>query len=74
MVRARKVISQMVGGIQCVLGGLASAFAFLIYASPSIQDIIAVTSEEVYFYMFLFFIFGLFSIMSGLLLIRESGD
>jgi len=74
MVKTRKIISQIVGGIQCGLGGLVSAFAFLIYASSSIRDIIAVTSEEVYLYMFIFFIFGLFSILSGLLLVRESGD
>lgn len=74
MVKARKVISQIIGGIQCVLGGLASAFAILIYTSQSIRDTIAVTSDEIYFYMFLFFIFGLFSIMSGLLLVRDGGD
>jgi len=76
MSRPRKVVSQIVGGIQCGLGGLASVFAYLIYASPSIRDLLAVTPEEVNLYMFLFLIFGMFSILSGLLLIRteDSGS
>lgn len=71
MANVRKIISRFIGGTQCVLGVLASVFTFIIYASPLIREMLAVTSEgEVYFYMFLSSIFGVFSILSGLLLIR----
>jgi len=71
MIKVRRMASRLVGGIQCGLGGLASVFAFLIYASPLIREALAITYEEVYLYMFLFLVFGVFSILSGLLLLRE---
>jgi len=71
MAKARRIVSRLVGGIQCGLGGLASVFAYLVYATPSIRDLLAITSDEIYLYMFLLLIFGMFSILSGLLLIRE---
>ena len=71
MAKARRVVSRFVGGIQCGLGALASVFAFLVYASPSIRDALAITSEEVYLYMFLSLVFGVFSILSGSLLVRK---
>jgi len=76
MVKAGRAVSRFVGGIQCGLGGLASVFAYLIYASPSMRDLLAVTPEEIYLYMFLFLVFGMFSTLSGLLLIRteDSGS
>jgi len=69
--KARKVVSRIIGGVQCGLGGIASVFAYLVYANPSIRDALAITPEEVYFYMFLFLVFGMFSVLSGLLLVRE---
>jgi len=76
MIKVRRAVSRFVGGVQCGLGGLASVFAYLIYASPSIRDMLAVAPEEVYLYMFLSLVFGLFSILSGLPLIRteDSGS
>jgi len=71
MTRIRKAISKLVGGIQCMLGGLASALVFLVYADPSIRELLAATSKEVPLYMFFFSVFGTFSILSGLLLVRE---
>ena len=71
MTNARKSVARFIGIIQCGLGGVASVFAYLVYASPSIRDALAITSSEVYFYMFLFLVFGMFSILSGLLLVRE---
>jgi len=72
MANVKKIVSRFVGGIQCVLGVLASVFAFVIYASPSVRETVAITSEgEVYLYMFLSLIFGVFSILSGLLLVSE---
>ncbi|MCL6579004.1 MAG: hypothetical protein K6T73_06405 [Candidatus Bathyarchaeota archaeon] len=71
MTNVRRTVSRFIGGTQCVLGVVASVFAFIIYASPSTREAIAITSEgEVYLYMFLSLIFGVFSILSGLLLIR----
>jgi len=71
MSKFRKIVSQLIGGIQCGLGMLASVFAYLIYASPSIRDVLAITSEEIYLYMFLFLVFGIFSILSGLIVRKE---
>ena len=71
MTKVRRVMSRLIGGVQCWLGGLAVTLAFLVYGSPSVRDVLAVTSEEVYLYMFLFLVFGMFSILSGLLLVRE---
>lgn len=65
------LVARVVGAIQCVLGGLASAFAFLIYASPSIQDALTITSGEIALYMFLLSALGIFLIISGLLLLRK---
>jgi hypothetical protein len=71
MAGARRAFSQITGGIQCGLGTLATVFAFLVYASPSMRAALNVATEEVYLYMFLFLIFGIFSILSGLLLVCE---
>ncbi len=73
MVKARSVALRLVGGFQCGSGGLASVFAYLVYTSPSIRDMLAITSEEVPLYMFLFLVFGMFSILSGFLLVHEKG-
>jgi hypothetical protein len=71
MVNVKKAISQFIGGIQCVLGVVASVFAFIIHISSSMRETLAIVSEgEVYLYMFLSSIFGVFSILSGLLLVR----
>jgi hypothetical protein len=69
--KVRKAVSRVVGGIQCGLGGFMSVLAYLVYASSPIQNMLGITSDEVYFYMFLFLVFGVFSILSGLLLIQE---
>jgi hypothetical protein len=71
--KIRRLISRFVGGTQCALGALASVFAFLVYASLSIREAIGITSEaEVYLYMFLSLVFSVFSILSGLFLLREA--
>jgi len=71
VVKARKLVARFVGAVQCGVGGLASVFAYLVYASPYLRDALAVAFEEVYLYMFLFLVFGMFSILSGLLLVRQ---
>jgi hypothetical protein len=71
MRKLRRLVSLFVGGIQCGLGGLASVFAYFIYASSSIRDAFAITSEEIFLYMFLLLVFGVVSILSGIILIRK---
>jgi hypothetical protein len=71
MAKARRVALLIVGGLQCGLGGFASVFAYLVYASSSIRDMLAIASDEVPLYMFLFLVFGMFSILSGFLLVHE---
>lgn len=68
------MVSGLVGGIQCSLGGLAAVFAFMLYASPSTREMLAVTQQEVSLYMFITLIFSILSIMSGLLLIRRENS
>jgi len=67
----RRLVSWIVGGIQCGLGTLASVFAFLVYASPLVREALGITPREVYLYMFLSSVFGILSILNGLLLLRE---
>jgi hypothetical protein len=70
MVNVKRKVSKFIGGTQCVFGLLASVFAFIIYISPPMRETSAIASEEVYLYIFLSSIFGVFSILSGLLLLR----
>jgi uncharacterized protein with PQ loop repeat len=71
MPNARKAVSMLVSGIQCSLGGLACILAYLIYASQSIQETLSIAPEEVSLSMFLLLVFGMLSILSGLLLVQE---
>lgn len=52
-----------------MLGGLASIFAYLIYASQQAQETLSVSTREVPLFMFLLLVFGMLSILSGLLLV-----
>jgi hypothetical protein len=70
-VKARTLVSRIVGGIQCGLGTTASVLAYLVYVNPSIQEALGIVPEEVFLYMFLLLVFGILSILSGLLLVRE---
>jgi len=71
MTNARKAVSMLIGGIQCSLGGLACIFAYLVYVSQSIQEALSIVPEEVSLSMFLLLVFGMLSILSGLLLVQE---
>lgn len=73
MTKPRKAVARIVAGIQCVLGGSASILAFFVYASPLVQEVLSISSGEVYLYMFLFLAFGMFSMFSGLFLVSEEG-
>lgn len=71
MKKVRKVISRVIGAIQIALGGSMSLLAYLVYVNAQIQDWLSISPSEVYLYMFLFLVFGVFSIISGSLLIQE---
>jgi hypothetical protein len=70
-VKTRKIVSRLVAGVQCALGGVASTLAYFIYSSAWIREAISISDGEVYLFMFLFLAFGAFSIFSGLLLTSE---
>jgi len=74
MAKARSLVSRFVGGIQCGLGGLASVFDYLVYTNSSLQEALAIAFDEVYLYMFLLLVFGMLSILSGLLLVYEENS
>ena len=74
MTKARSFVSWFVGGIQCGLGGLASVFAYLVYTNSSIQEALAIAFDEISLYMFLLLVFGILSILSGLLLVYEENS
>jgi hypothetical protein len=71
MATLRKAFSLFVGGIQCVLGGIASVLAYLVFTSRQAQETLSIASREVPLFMFLLLAFGMFSILSGLFLVRE---
>jgi len=70
MGRARNLVSLSIGFIQCMLGGIAVVFAYLVYATPQMRETLVIASEEVYLCMFVALIFSMLSIVSGLLLMH----
>jgi len=69
MATLRRAASLLAGGIQCMLGGLASVLAYLVFASQPVQDALSIKPSEVPLFMFLLSVFGMLSILSGLLLV-----
>lgn len=67
----RTFIARLVGGVQCLLGAATSTFAYLVYASQSIRESLSIANEESFLIVFLLVVFGAFSILSGMVLIRE---
>jgi len=67
----RIVVSRLIGGIQCALGTLAFMLAYASLTSPSVKEIFSVTAEESFLVVFLLFVFGGFSLLSGLILVRD---
>jgi len=60
-----------VGGIQCVLGGMASMFAYIVYVNADMQQILDIDERELGVIMLLLLVFGIFSIVSGAKLLGE---
>jgi len=72
MVDARKLASILVGMTQCILGGIASFFIYLIYQNPEIRMVLSLAEEEKGLAMFLLLVFVMFAFMSGLLLVQDA--
>jgi hypothetical protein len=72
MVKVRRALTKIVGLTQTFIGGIAMVFAFLsFYNIFSIQTMIGVSEESIGFYLWIFIIFGLLSVISGLFLYYE---
>ncbi len=52
-------------------GAAASVFAYIIYASEPIREELSITLGEVTLFMFILLVFGVFSMLSGMILLRE---
>jgi hypothetical protein len=72
-VNARKTLSKTIGVAQTTIGGIAMVFAFLsFYNVLGIQAMLGISKESIGLYLWVFIIFGLLSIISGLFLFYES--
>ena len=68
----RKYVSVVVGILQGGLGVFAILFAYFFYYDIfGYKDILDISSDVVPVYLFLLFVFGLFSVISGGSLIYE---
>lgn len=68
----RKILFKVVGLMQAAIGGLAIVFAFLaFYNIFNIQTMLGGTGMDIGFYLWVFIIVGILSIISGLFLIFE---
>jgi len=71
MASFRKYVSKILGGFQCVVGVLVSIFAYVIYASAPVREELSINKGEVTLFMFVFLVFGVFSMVSGMISLRE---
>jgi len=70
--RILRAISKAVGLLQAFVGGMSLIFAFILfYDFFGVQAVLGVSGENIELYMLVFIIFGLFSVISGLLLFYE---
>jgi|GEM_PF-3045713 hypothetical protein len=70
--RILRTISRVVGLLQAFIGGMALIFSFLLfYNFFSVQAVLGLSVENIELYMLVFIVFGLFSIINGLLLFYE---
>jgi hypothetical protein len=53
------------------MGLAASALAFMIYTSASVREDLSIGEEEITLFMLVLLVFGVFSIVSGIILLRE---
>jgi hypothetical protein len=70
--RILRTISRVVGLLQAFIGGMALIFSFLLfYNFFGVQAVLGLSVENIELYMLVFIVFGLFSIINGLLLFYE---
>lgn len=70
--KTRKTLAKIVGLMQAVIGGLSIVFAFLaFYNIFSVQTMLGTTGVDIGFYLWVFIIVGILSIISGLFLLYE---
>jgi len=68
----RKTLTKIVGLVQTAIGGIAMIFAFLAFYNVfGIHAMLGVSVEGIGFYLWVFIIFGLLSVISGLFLYYE---
>jgi len=68
----RKTLSKIVGLMQTAIGGLFIVFAFLaFYNIFSIQTMLGTTEANIGFYLSVFIIVGILSIINGLFLLNQ---
>jgi hypothetical protein len=72
LMNTRTILSKTIGVIQAAIGGIAMVFAFLAFYNVfGIQTVLGVSPESIGLYLWVFIIFGLLSIISGLFLFYE---
>jgi len=70
--RPRKIFGTVVGMIQSVIGVLTVIFAYILHIDFfGLQAWLNITTEFLPLYTLVLTVFGFFSILSGLLLVRE---
>jgi hypothetical protein len=70
--KARKTLSKIIGLMQTAIGGVAIVFAFLTVNNIfNIKTMLGATEADIGFYLSVFIIVGILSIISGLFLLYE---
>ncbi len=68
----RKTLLKVVGLMQAAIGGLFVAFAFLVFYNVfGFQTMLGATEGDIGFYLSVFVIVGILSVISGLFLLLE---
>ena len=68
----KRILAKIIGLTQTVIGGVIMLFAFLIFYNLfNLQTALGFPSEAIGLYLWIFIIFGLLSVISGLFLFYE---
>ena len=71
--KAKTVLSRLIGFAQVTCGVVAIFFAFIVYYDVlGVRIMMGFSAESVGFYLWVLFIFGVLSVLSGLFLLYES--
>jgi len=73
--KPRRIVVAVVGVVQSLIGVLTATFAYILYIDFfGLQAWLNVTAEFLPLYMLVLLVFSFFSILSGLLLVREENS